>query len=294
MRQYPKQRGAGMSSLIPLVDPLAVSKNNSLNSTQLLSLEKISYNSKQPRKYFDETALEELARSIQLMGVIQPIVVNNLKNGRYEIIAGERRFRAAHLAGLSEVPVIIREESVEDHFLISLVENLVREDLDPIEEATAFQELTTTYDMSQDEIAQATGFSRAKIANALRLLNLPELVQADLRQRRYHAGHAIVLLMLPSNEKILQYREKLLNKHISVRELEVMIQHELEGRTNLKAEADYPSWLQDGISLVEQEIRSPVRAFPRMDGGGRLVIEYSSQDDFKRISQMFVSRAENK
>ncbi|PIR24943.1 MAG: chromosome partitioning protein ParB [Deltaproteobacteria bacterium CG_4_10_14_0_2_um_filter_43_8] len=284
-------RGMGIESLISKIEPQKTSSDKKNDGYFFLPIEKIFPLSNQPRNNIFEEGLEDLVRSIKQIGIIQPIIVNKQGQDRYEIIAGERRFRAAVLAGLEEIPVLIREEEPERHYLLSLVENLIREDLNAIEEALAYKQLMDTYKFTQEDIASETGFSRSRIANSLRLLHLPLVVQEDLMGRRYHSGHARALMALQNEEKILKYRAKLLQKYITVRELEVMVQYELEGRTQLTEEegSAYPNWLREETSFFEREINAPVKVCPRKDGGGRLIIEYASEEDFRRITGLIKS-----
>ena len=185
----------------------------------LIALAEIRPNKGQPRKNFDEEALEELTDSIRQHGVLQPILVR--KKGRfYEIVAGERRYQAAKRAGLTEIPVVVREISDQDVFKLALIENLQREDLDPIEEAQGFRTLTKDTGMTQAELGKVLSKSRPAIANALRLLDLPEEVQQMMSERKLTAGHARAILAVPSEEGRIKLAEKVVEDGLTVRQTE--------------------------------------------------------------------------
>ena len=195
-------------------------EENSSASAVKLSLNEIEPNKDQPRKTFDEKALSELADSIAQHGVIQPLLVRPMPDGSYQLVAGERRWRAARRAGLSEVPVVIREMSDSEMMELALIENLQREDLNPIEEAEGFQQLIHTYGLTQETAAARVGRSRPAIANALRLLSLPTPILELTRDGKISAGHARALLSLNDEEKMVEIADQILKKEISVREVE--------------------------------------------------------------------------
>ena len=195
-------------------------EENSSASAVKLSLNEIEPNKDQPRKTFDEKALSELADSIAQHGVIQPLLVRPMPDGSYQLVAGERRWRAARRAGLSEVPVVIREMSDSEMMELALIENLQREDLNPIEEAEGLQQLIHTYGLTQETAAARVGRSRPAIANALRLLSLPTPILELTRDGKISAGHARALLSLNEEEKMVEIADQILKKEISVREVE--------------------------------------------------------------------------
>lgn len=195
-------------------------EENSSASAVKLSLNEIEPNKDQPRKTFDDKALSELADSIAQHGVIQPLLVRPMPDGSYQLVAGERRWRAARRAGLSEVPVVIREMSDSEMMELALIENLQREDLNPIEEAEGLQQLIDTYGLTQETAAARVGRSRPAIANALRLLSLPGPILELTRDGKISAGHARALLSLGDEEKMMEIAEQILKKEISVREVE--------------------------------------------------------------------------
>ena len=194
-------------------------EENSSASAVKLSLNEIEPNKDQPRKTFDEKALSELADSIAQHGVIQPLLVRPMPDGSYQLVAGERRWRAARRAGLSEVPVVIREMSDSEMMELALIENLQREDLNPIEEAEGLQQLIHTYGLTQETAAARVGRSRPAIANALRLLSLPTPILELTRDGKISAGHARALLSLNDEEKMVEIADQILKKEIPVREV---------------------------------------------------------------------------
>ena len=185
-----------------------------------LRLSDIEPNKEQPRKEFDIEALTELADSIKEHGIIQPLVVRRLDDGRYSLVAGERRWRASRMAGLSEVPVIIKELSDKEAMEIALIENLQREDLNVIEEALGYRHLREKYDMTQEELSQRVGKSRPVIANALRLLNLPDEVIKMVKNNEISSGHARALLRLQDENTIIETAKNIVKKGLSVRDIE--------------------------------------------------------------------------
>ena len=211
-----KALGRGLSALLGTPD---------LETDQLreADIERILPNSHQPRKNFDEDALNELANSIRAHGVIQPLVVRPLDDGFFQLIAGERRWRAAQRAGLSRVPVVVRNTGEHDALEIALIENLQREDLNPIEEAQAYERLIVEFGLTQEEVARRVGKNRATIANMLRLLKLPPEVQQWLRENQLSTGHAKALLSLSDLNAILDSARKIIQGNYSVRQAETLV-----------------------------------------------------------------------
>lgn len=255
-------------------------------------------NRQQPRSVFDETAIEDLAASIRACGIIQPLIVtpSNAVGDRYELIAGERRLRAARLAGLTEVPVIVRKEvSTEELLELAIIENLQREDLNPIEEAKAFHSMIEQCDYTQDDVAKKLGKSRSYIANSLRLLQLPKVVQDDVVQGRMDMGHARALLSLNGLQEQLTVREQILQSQLTVRDVERMVQART-GRTSEKKIS--PSNTEDALSPqmryiideMRQAIGTKVILRPRSAKSGAVVIEYYSLQDLDRIYRKIASK----
>lgn len=205
---------------------------------QTLKIAQLEPKGDQPRKYFDTEALSQLAESIAAHGVLQPILVRKMEDGRYQIIAGERRFRAAKMAGLNEVPVVIMDSGEQQAAQIALIENVQREDLNPLEEAAAYRSLATEYHLSQEEIARQIGKSRSAIANALRLLDLPEDVRPMLASGELSAGHARALLGLRTVEDITTLAHTIVERGLSVRMTEEAVRKMNRRRTMLERTAD--------------------------------------------------------
>lgn len=195
----------------------------STNQIAHISIESIHARKDQPRKYFDNEALSELASSISVHGVIQPIIVRDMKNGTYEIIAGERRFRASKLAGLSEVPCIVMEADELEAAQLALIENIQRQDLSPVEEAKAYKALIDSYGMSHEDVALKVGKSRSTVTNCMRLMELPEKILDMLSHSELSAGHARALLGLHNKTGIEELAVRIVKRNLSVREVEAMV-----------------------------------------------------------------------
>ena len=254
-----------------------------------MPLNKISANPNQPRKNFDEQALKELSDSIRKHGVIMPIVVNDNKDGTYMIIAGERRFRATKLAGLNSIPVVIRNYSAREIKEISLIENLQREDLNPIEAATAMKQLMVDYKLTQDELAERIGKSRPAIANTLRLLNLcPEVIEL-VAEGKLSAGHARTIVPLPAEDQQTFAREAI-KSQVSVRELEKKVRayntppEVLEERKK-KKRALASIELKQLVERMRFAFRTKVSLIGT-DKKGRIYIDYYSRDDLDHIAEI--------
>lgn len=247
-----------------------------------LPVEQIEPNPLQPRRVFQPERLQELAQSIQANGIIQPLVVR-LHQGQYQLVAGERRWRAAKIAGLTVVPVVVEEIS-DDHLLeITLVENIQREDLNPIETALAFQRLHRELNLNHEEIGRRTGKDRTTITNLLRLLQLPIDIQQLVADRRLSQGHARCLIGLPESLQS-EIAEKAVAQGMSVRQLEHLTQRMTEGR---KAKVvDDPAAdpnVRAALDELERKLGTKVRIVGKPSGKGRLEIEYYSADDLDRI-----------
>src|SRR3990170_4699047 len=211
--------GKGLSALIPVATPQPVQASKNQGTTSEVEIDKISPSPFQPRRAFDEIKLQELAMSIRNQGIIQPLVVRP-KGERFELIAGERRWRAAMKAGLDRVPVVVREASDHDALQLALIENLQREDLNPIEEATGYRRLQEEFTWSQEEVAEKVGKSRPTVANALRLLSLPSEVQQEVASGNLPAGQARALLGLQGEAVIMTAYREVIAKALSTRETE--------------------------------------------------------------------------
>ena len=259
------------------------------NNAEEMRLDKIAANPNQPRKNFDEQALKELAESIKKHGVIMPIVVNDNGDGTYMIIAGERRFRACHLAGRETIPVVIRQYSEREIKEISLIENLQREDLNPIEAATAMKQLMTDYKLTQDELAERIGKSRPAIANTLRLLNLTPDVMSLVAEGKLSAGHERTIVVLPESEQI-KFANDAVRNQMSVRELEKKVRaynvpSEILEERKKKKRALASIELKQLVERMRFNFRTKVSLIGT-DKKGRIYIDYYSGDDLDRISEI--------
>lgn len=249
-------------------------------------LDEISPNPNQPRRSFESVGLDELASSIRSSGVLQPVIARKTHHG-YELIAGERRLRAAKQAGLDRIPVIVREATDAQSLELALVENLLREDLNPIEEAHAYQRLLADFGWSQEELSQKIGKDRASISNILRLLRLPDVIQDDLKAGRLTMGHARALLALTLPSEQLQLREEILNHSWSVRATE-------EG-VNLRRTSKSPRRRRSvELSALEETLQRALMTRVRIVGSdrkGKIEIAYATPDELERISSTLTTSA---
>lgn len=257
----------------------------------MVKISSVEPNREQPRKQFNEEALQELADSIRQYGIIQPLLVSDKKD-YYEIIAGERRWRAAKIAGLKEVPVLIKEYTDQEIVEISLIENIQREDLNPIEEALAYKRLMDEFNMKQDEIAEKVARSRVAVTNSVRLLKLDERVQQMLKEDQISAGHARTLLSLPTGEAQFQIAQRIVDEKLSVREIEKLvktfnepIKPKKEKPVNTAEDAVYES-LEE---RMKQIMGTRVSINRKRNNKGKIEIEYYSRDELERIIDLFNS-----
>lgn len=257
-----------------------------LNSVNEIDINLISPNANQPRKNFDEDALNELADSIKMHGVIQPIVVNDNNDGTYLIIAGERRFRASKLAGLASIPAVVKNYTPKQIKEISIIENLQREDLNPIEAARAIKQLMEEYKWTQEVVAERIGKSRPVIANFLRLLSLTPEVLSMIEDGSLSAGHARCLVVVTDPRD--QYKLALMakNNRISVRELEKAVKNLLNPKNkNTSGHVEQSAELKELINEMQRVFATKVSAIGN-DRKGRIYIDYYSRDDLDRICQL--------
>ncbi|MBQ5970515.1 MAG: ParB/RepB/Spo0J family partition protein [Clostridia bacterium] len=265
--------------------------DNSIETTQgssvKLGINEIEPNRDQPRKTFDEDALAELAQSIATHGVIQPLLVRPLTGGSYQLIAGERRWRAARMAGLSEVPVVIREMGDSEAMELALVENLQREDLNPIEEAKGFQLLMDTYALTQEQAAERVGKSRPAVANAMRLLTLPEPILALVERGELSAGHARALVPLTDEAAATALAQEIVKKGLSVRETERLVKTLLSGAPKREKRQKKRDVFFDEVELsVSQTLGRTAKVFLSSGGKGTLEIEFFGKDDLAKLVQL--------
>ena len=249
---------------------------------QHLPLDLIQRGKYQPRRDMDPQALEELAQSIKNHGVMQPIVVRPVSGGRFEIIAGERRWRASQQAGLEKVPALVREVPDEAAIAMALIENIQREDLNPIEEAVALQRLQQEFQLTQQQVADAVGKSRVSISNLLRLIALPEEIKTLLSHGDLEMGHARALLGLPAEQQVEGARH-VVARGLTVRQTEALVRQWLSSKETPKAEVK----VDPDISRLEQRLAerlgSPVQIKHGQRGKGQLVIRYSSLDELQGV-----------
>ncbi|MGN1130665.1 MAG: ParB/RepB/Spo0J family partition protein [Ruminococcus sp.] len=255
------------------------------NATVTLKISELEPNRNQPRKEFDEKALTELAESIREHGLIQPILVRPLIGGGYQIVAGERRYRACRMAGLTEVPVTIRELTDEETMELALIENLQRENLNPFEEALGYKSLMDEYSFSQEQVAKAVGKSRSAVANTLRLLNLPEEVTALVKDGKLSAGHARALLSFDDEALMIKTAKSVVDQDLSVRQVEKLAKKK---PNSPKAQPTEPK--ASYFSMVEQTLTEylgkKVTIAPlKGKKGGLLQIEFYSNEDLKDLAQ---------
>jgi ParB family chromosome partitioning protein len=283
MAMQKKGLGRGLGALIPSAESKAESRPE---PTPLeVAVDRITPSPFQPRRAFDEAKLEELAGSIRNQGIIQPLVVRRKDDG-YELIAGERRWRASMKAGLSRVPVVIREASDHEALQLALVENLQREDLNPIEEASGYRRLQEEFHWSQEEMADRVGKSRPAIANSLRLLSLPAEVQQEVVAGNLPAGQARALLGLHTEPLIISASREVIAKGLSTRETEKMVRHLLVGRKRRRAAPLLDADLKSIIEDLQRALGTRVRLIPKpRTSKGKIEIEYYTLPDLERIIQ---------
>jgi ParB family chromosome partitioning protein len=272
--------GKGLSALIQVAET-----NDDTKAYFICPIEQIRPNRNQPRKHFAADKLEELAASIREKGIIQPLVVTK-KDGFFEIIAGERRWRASQKAGLHEVPVVIREASDDAVMELALIENIQRQDLNAIEEAHAYRSLVEHFNVSQEDVAKRVGKNRTTVTNALRLLKLPEVIQHDIVEERLSMGHARALLALESPELIEKARHEILHRQLSVRATEELVRR-LKVNPHPSAGRKRPQQPDLLMSSLEEQLqkRFQSRVAIRRVGtkGGRLEIHFNDSDELTRI-----------
>ncbi len=294
-----KALGKGLSSLLPsrpAATPIQVAAppvpQEARTGVARIPIDAIDPNPLQPRNVFQPERLIELSQSIQANGVIQPLVVLR-KGDRYQLVAGERRWRASKLAGLSEVPVVVQDFADERLLEIALIENIQREDLNPIEVAQAFDRLGRELKLSHEEIGRRTGKDRTTVSNMLRLLKLPADIQRLLAEHRLSMGHARAILGLPTPEMQLELAERASSQGLSVRQVERMVQNMTTTREPKAAEEikQDPN-VKAAVRELEHSLGTRVRIVEKTEERGRIEIEYYSQDDLQRIYSQIVGDTE--
>lgn len=289
--------GKGLDSLIPEGKKPVSSKKSEeqevKTAEQMVKITKIEPNREQPRRYFEEDALQELADSIKQFGVLQPLLVQK-KGDYYEIIAGERRWRAAKLAGVKEVPVIVKEFTEQEVVEIALIENIQRENLNPIEEAMAYKRLLTEFNLKQDEVAERVSKSRTAVTNSMRLLNLGEKVQKMVIEELISAGHARALLGIENEEEQYELAVKILDEKLSVRDIENIIQKMKNPKQKKEKQVVENAFIYK--DLEEKMIAlmgTKVSVNHKAKGKGKIEIEYYSNEELERIFDLLMSISEN-
>ena len=252
----------------------------------MVKITKVEPNREQPRKFFNEDALQELADSIKQFGLLQPILVQD-RQSYYEIIAGERRWRAAKLAGLKEVPVIIRNYTEQEIVEIALIENIQREDLNPIEEAQAYKKLLTEFNLKQDEVAERVSKSRAAVTNSIRLLKLSDKVQQMVIDDMISTGHARALLAVDDADEQYNLAQRIFDEKLSVREVEKLVKNlhkapKAKKTTDKTLEAIY----QEIEEKLKQKLGTKVAIAAKGEGSGKIEIEFYSHEDLDRLIDM--------
>lgn len=288
--------GKGLDSMIP--DKIGKSaKDGGEQPDTMMDINRVEPNREQPRKNFDEDALLELSESIKQFGVIQPLIVQDRKN-YYEIIAGERRWRAAKMAGLKEVPVIIKNYTDQEIMEISLIENIQREDLNPIEEALAYKRLLTEFNLKQDEVAERVSKSRTAVTNSMRLLKLNEKVQQMLIDDMLSTGHARALLAIEDDEEQYNLAQKIFDEKMSVREVEKLVKKLQKEKTEKTEKPENPEQTDQSAEQMqviyhdlEERMKgifgTKVSIMSKDMKKGTIEIEYYSPDQLDHIVDMF-------
>lgn len=283
-----KGLGKGLDALISSANNL----DESVNGVLEIKINDVEPNSNQPRKIFDQEKLEALAESIKDHGVVQPIIVRKV-DSRYIIIAGERRWRASKLAGLKTIPVIIKDISSKEVMEIALIENIQREDLNPVEEAEAYQKLMDEYKLTQEEVARVVGKSRAAVANSVRLLSLTNEIKEMLIDGRLTSGHARTLITISDESRQSELAKEIVDKSLNVRETEKLASNENKNDSSKNKNIKEKNII---ISDIEEKLRIGYGTKVNLLRGkskGKIVIEYYSNDEFERLVDVLLNNVKN-
>ena len=278
----PKGLGRGLDALLAGTD-----EESAADVLQSLPIDRMQPGKYQPRTQMDDTALEELAASIQEHGVMQPVLVRPIEGGRFEIVAGERRWRAAKRAGLTEVPALVKAVPDQSALALALIENIQREDLNALEQAHGFQQLSEQYGLTQEDIAKRVGKSRAAVANTLRLLHLPKDIQNSLRSGQISAGHARAILAFEDRDHQMALWKRVVKEGLSVRKAEALAK-----KMATTAVAPHRTTHRSPhVAQVEDRLRNlmgtQVRLHHKPGKGGSIVIEYYTDEDLERLLELF-------
>lgn len=276
--------GRGLGALIDGADN--INNSSTKEFTNEISISKIEANPFQPRSVFNEEALLELAQSIELLGVIQPITVRKLANSQYQLISGERRFRACKILGLKRIPAYIRNTADEEMLELALVENIQREDLDAIEIAISYQRLIEECKLTQENLSDKVGKKRSTISNYLRLLKLPAEIQKSIKEKKFTMGHARALINIPEQNQQLMVFHEALRHELSVRKVEQLVRDLNKGNKKLKEKKINPSLSQEYISLqnhLSEYFKTNVDLKRNSQGKGKITISFKSDDELENI-----------
>ena len=296
--------GKGLDALIPNVINEKSNDNKNENTkykstdstlkeaeegqVKIVNITKIEPNREQPRRNFDEEALEELAESIRQFGLLQPILVHDKKT-YYEIVAGERRWRAAKKAGLKEIPVIIKELTEQEIVEISLIENIQRENLNPIEEAQAYKRLLTEFNLKQEEVAERVSKSRTAVTNSMRLLKLSDSVQQMVIDNMITTGHARALITIEDPEQQYEVAKRVFDEKLNVRDVEKLVKNlnkPVKEKKAVTADKSLEAVYQNIEENLKQKLSTKVNITPKGNGAGRIEIEFYSHDDLEKIMDL--------
>lgn len=296
--------GKGLDALIPNVINEKSNDNKNENTkykstdstlkeaeegqVKIVNITKIEPNREQPRRNFDEEALEELAESIRQFGLLQPILVHDKKT-YYEIVAGERRWRAAKKAGLKEIPVIIKELTEQEIVEISLIENIQRENLNPIEEAQAYKRLLTEFNLKQEEVAERVSKSRTAVTNSMRLLKLSDSVQQMVIDNMITTGHARALITIEDPEQQYEVSKRIFDEKLNVRDVEKLVKNlnkPVKEKKAVTADKSLEAVYQNIEENLKQKLSTKVNITPKGNGAGKIEIEFYSHDDLEKIMDL--------
>lgn len=266
------------------LDALFIDNSTEENGDKLVNINDIEPNRDQPRKFFDDEALKELSDSIAMHGIIQPLLVRPLSDGGYQLIAGERRWRASRMAGLTQVPVVVREMTDMEAMELALIENLQREDLNPIEEAEGYKLLMDTYSFTQEQAAEKVGKSRPAVANAMRLLVLPQEVLDMVKQGIISSGHARTLIPLSDDSLIIKLAEEISQKELSVRETERIVKTLMKPKSEIvKKKKKRDSYFDECEIAIREELGRMAKINVSKGNKGTIELEFFSKEDLQSI-----------
>ena len=274
-----KSLGKGLGSLIRSNDTNYINKEEQVKKSEAF-LTDISPNKEQPRKSFSQEPLDDLAESVKVNGILQPIAVREIANNKYEIIAGERRWRAAQIAGLTKVPIIVTEATNEKTFELAIMENVQREDLNPIEEALAIKELIERYSFSQERIVSITGKKRTRVVNILRILDLPFEIQELIAKDKITRGHGLALLSFPENTNLINVAKIIIDKELSVRQTEKLARDKKNKVGTKDKKQDI--YIENIIKILETKLGSKIK-IKGNSINGKIEIEYKSLEELNKI-----------